>query len=471
MPTLYAPGTTPIAVTPRGFAVLEPGTSAALLGRIRTLVADGRGLGGVIEALTGAYGASLTAIPAFAVALPEGDGIRIAVRGDFAFEVDAATPERVTGTGVTTWTERVIPAVVRVALTTSEPDASSPAEWEIADGVVLAGGIVWDAAAPRPSAAPALAKRPEPASAPAAAAAAPEAPVATAGAAGAPSEPSAETSAEAPGAEPTSAVPATPRAAAPPVPANAVPAGGLIDSVPSLADAETLLPSDSALSPDDVAPARSGLDAWLMGEDEDDEDAAVGAAGFDELIGATVIRSADDVERQEAPAPAPAPGPAVAGDHDGATISLAQARALRAAASGVQGSNPAPSAADTPLDPLAPPRPPAPGRVRMSTGQVIPLDRTVVIGRRPRSTRVSGTDLPHLVAVDSPQQDISRSHVELRAEGESIVATDLRTTNGTTLLRPGTDPVRLHPGEGTVVVPGDVLDLGDVITVAIEGMS
>ena len=165
MPTLYAPGNTPIAVTPRGFAVLEPGTSAALLGRIRTLVADGRGLGGVIEALTGAYGTSLTAIPAFAVALPEGDGVRIAVRGDFAFEVDAATPERVTGTGVTTWTERVIPAVVRVALTSSEPDASSPAEWEIADGVVLAAGIVWDAAAPRPSAAPALAKRPEPASA------------------------------------------------------------------------------------------------------------------------------------------------------------------------------------------------------------------------------------------------------------------------------------------------------------------
>ena len=462
MPTLYAPGNTPIAVTPRGFAVLEPGTSAALLGRIRTLVAEGRGLGGVIEALTGAYGASLTAIPAFAVALPEGDGIRIAVRGDFAFEVDAATPERVTGAGVTTWTERVIPAVVRVALTSSEPDASSPAEWEIADGVVLAAGIVWDAAAPRPSAVPALAKRTEPASAPTAAAETPGT-----------SEDASEALPEAPGAEPTASVPETPRAAASPVPA--APAGGLIDSVPSLAHAETLLPSDSALSPDDAASARSGLDAWLMDEDDEDEaDAAAGAAGFDELIGATVIRSADDAaERHEAPmpTPAPAPGPAVVGDHDGATISLAQARALRAAASGVDSSSPAPSSADAPLDPLAPPRAPAPGRIRMSTGQVIPLDRTVVIGRRPRSTRVSGTDLPHLVAVDSPQQDISRSHVELRAEGESIVATDLRTTNGTTLLRPGTDPVRLHPGEGTVVVPGDVLDLGDGITVAIEGMS
>ena len=124
--------------------------------------------------------------------------------------------------------------------------------------------------------------------------------------------------------------------------------------------------------------------------------------------------------------------------------------------------------ADSVPSPLAPPRPPAPGRVRVSTGQVLPLDRTVVIGRRPRSTRVSGTDLPHLVAVDSPQQDISRSHVELRVEGESSVATDLRTTNGTTLLRPGADPVRLHPGEATVVVFGDVLDLGDGITVAIE---
>jgi hypothetical protein len=56
-------------------------------------------------------------------------------------------------------------------------------------------------------------------------------------------------------------------------------------------------------------------------------------------------------------------------------------------------------------------------------------------------------------------------------EGESIVATDLHTTNGTTLLRAGADPVRLHPGEGTVVVPGDILDLGDGITVVVEGIS
>jgi hypothetical protein len=31
--------------------------------------------------------------------------------------------------------------------------------------------------------------------------------------------------------------------------------------------------------------------------------------------------------------------------------------------------------------------------------------------------------------------------------------------------------MRLHPGEATVVVPGDVIDLGDGITVAIEDIA
>ena len=48
---------------------------------------------------------------------------------------------------------------------------------------------------------------------------------------------------------------------------------------------------------------------------------------------------------------------------------------------------------------------------------------------------------------------------------------DLHTTNGSTLLRPGADPVRLHPGEHTLVLTGDVVDLGDGITVAFEGLA
>lgn len=490
MPTLYAPGATPVAVTTRGFAALEAGASAALLGRIRSLLADGRGLGGVIEALTGAYGASLTAIPGFAVALVESESVRVAVRGDFAFEVAAGAAERVSGAGVTTWTERVIPAVQRVTLTSSEPDAA-PAEFEIADGIVLAGTIVWDAApvrsvaaaaadAPAPVAAPAPIEAPAPTAAPAPAdepRLAADAPVA-----GRRDEPEGQDDPvePSPDAEEEPAAPAPgPRRAAPPAVAAA--SGMLIDSssVPSVADAETLLPFDSALHPVAVPPGAPDT-AGAQPDDSDD------AAGFDAEVGATVLRPLDEpgsprdatagIPGVPAPVPgipAPVPGvPAtVIGDHDGATISLAQARALRAGASEDAAGAASALPADSAPAPLAPPRPPAPGRVRLSTGQVVALDRTVVIGRRPRSTRVSGTDLPHLVAVDSPQQDISRSHVELRVEGESIVATDLRTTNGTTLLRSGADPVRLHPGEGTVVVPGDVLDLGDGVTVHIEAPS
>ena len=502
MSTLYAPGSTPVAVTPRGFAVVEAGASAALLARIRAVLADGRGLGGVIEALTGAYGASLTAIPAFAVALAEADGVRVAVRGDFAFDVDAAASEHVSGAGVTTWTERVVPAVVRVTLATAELDSSAPAELEIADGIVLAAGIVWDAAAASASPVPAASRLPLAAASASAAAPGPRRRD-TSSAAAAPAAPGEAEASEIPAAPADPDAPATPAAPATPdtpatpdapaptdgspvrgpwssrvagtaVPA-AAPAAGLIDSsaVQSVADAETLLPLDSALSPHPGAPADTpaGTEAPAARDEE-----FASTTGYDHLWGATVIRSVEEAavrpegEEEVDAAPAPTTDAAPAGDHDGATISLAQARALREAAAGAGGGT-----ADLPIDsvapPLAPPRPPAPGRIRVSTGQVLPLDRTVVIGRRPRSTRVSGTDLPHLVAVDSPQQDISRSHVELRVEGESIVATDLRTTNGTTLHRSGADPVRLHPGESTVVVPGDVLDLGDGITVAIEGLS
>ena len=72
--------------------------------------------------------------------------------------------------------------------------------------------------------------------------------------------------------------------------------------------------------------------------------------------------------------------------------------------------------------------------------------------------------------MESPQQDISRSHLEVRPEGDTVVVIDLHTTNGSTLLRSGADPVRLHPGEQTIVLSGDVVDLGDGVTVAFEDL-
>ncbi|WP_157555810.1 FHA domain-containing protein, partial [Microbacterium hominis] len=146
------------------------------------------------------------------------------------------------------------------------------------------------------------------------------------------------------------------------------------------------------------------------------------------------------------------------GDHDGATIAVADVRAMRAERVAFESTDSVPA------------RRPAWGRIRLSTGRVVELERPVVIGRRPKSTRTSAAELPTLVAVDSPEQDISRSHVEIRAEGEHVLVTDLDTTNGTVLLRGGNEPVRLHPNEPTMVVTGDVLDLGDEVTVTFEDL-
>ena len=83
--------------------------------------------------------------------------------------------------------------------------------------------------------------------------------------------------------------------------------------------------------------------------------------------------------------------------------------------------------------------------------------------------RATGT-VPHLVSVTSADRSISSSHVELRVEGEDVLAVDLDSMNGTRLLRPGVDPVRLHPGQPSLLVAGDRLDLGDGVVLSFEGI-
>lgn len=120
--------------------------------------------------------------------------------------------------------------------------------------------------------------------------------------------------------------------------------------------------------------------------------------------------------------------------------------------------------------PVRPVARPALGKVMISTGGGFVLDRSAIIGRRPRASRVSVADMPQLITVPSPQQDVSRSHLELRLEGWHVLATDLGTTNGTTLHRPGADPVRLRPREGVGLGHEDVLDLGDGVLLRYLGV-
>ena len=122
--------------------------------------------------------------------------------------------------------------------------------------------------------------------------------------------------------------------------------------------------------------------------------------------------------------------------------------------------------------PIAPQAPRLIGRpvlavLHASDGGVAELDRPVLVGRAPDPSR-SGSREPRLLTVQSPGHDISRTHVEIAPDGWQIVVTDLHSTNGTTLVRPGGyDQQRLAPGESVPVQLGSVLELGDGVSVAI----
>lgn len=154
--------------------------------------------------------------------------------------------------------------------------------------------------------------------------------------------------------------------------------------------------------------------------------------------------------------------PAVVDDHDGMTVLTSDIVALRRQLPDWPG--------DAVPGPLAVPNAvtPPPGRIVLSSGMVVSLNRPVLIGRAPQVSRVTNDQLPRLVTVPSPNSDISRTHAQVRQDGEDIVVTDLNSTNGIFLLRADAGPQRLHPGEPTAVEPGVVVDLGDGVTFTVE---
>lgn len=109
-----------------------------------------------------------------------------------------------------------------------------------------------------------------------------------------------------------------------------------------------------------------------------------------------------------------------------------------------------------------------PGRIVLSSGMIVSLNRPVLIGRAPKASRVAKSKMPRLVSVPSPNNDVSRTHAQVRQEGDDILVTDLNSTNGVMIVREGASPQRLHPGEPAVVEPGVVVDLGDDVTFTVE---
>ncbi|HET9998476.1 MAG TPA: FHA domain-containing protein [Nocardioides sp.] len=128
--------------------------------------------------------------------------------------------------------------------------------------------------------------------------------------------------------------------------------------------------------------------------------------------------------------------------------------------------------------PGIPGQPPAPlvlaqpvARLTFSSGEVVEVDRAVIVGRAPEARRFTSTEQPRLVTVPSPNQEISSTHLEIRpgagADHGSAVATDLGSTNGTVLQQPGLPAEDLRPGIAVQLVPGAIIDLGDGVTIQV----
>ena len=113
-------------------------------------------------------------------------------------------------------------------------------------------------------------------------------------------------------------------------------------------------------------------------------------------------------------------------------------------------------------------RRPALATLTLSTGAAIEVAGDVVIGRAPQVQAGGDPHIVALVPVASPQHMVSRSHLMLTTSGWSVLAQDLGSSNGTVLARPGATPVLLGSGMPTPVFMGDLMDVGDGVTLRID---
>lgn len=415
----YEPGPWRAAVRADNIALLPPEIPAALVTQIWRAMEQRDGLAAVLESLVASFGVSFSSLPAFAVVdhIPETSEQRVIVRGEILVTVIASdgTRQSFSGAGASTWNDRSITAASAIYITASGRSLTEGGErLPLCDGVAGVTGISWSFGADSSESLP-RSVAPEPAVAPATT-----------------------------GAETLFTFGHTETMDSPQ------------ESPPHVEEAAEPIASEDADEYDDLIFGETRIvtsaAAALRLETEADPPAA---AGSPLISGIPPMPNDSPANLPIAPVP---PVSVAVGDHDGKTISVAQLRAMQEA-------NVLP---DAPAPTFTPQTHSAPTLV-VSTGERYDLDRSAVIGRRPRAVRAAGA-VPLLVAVPSPEQDISRSHVELRVEGGDILATDLDTTNGTRLLRNGKDPMRLHPGEQTLLVAGDRLDLGDGVLLSFEGI-
>lgn len=419
-----------LAVVRGGVVLMLPAASAPVVDDLWARLTEPDPVRTVLDRLTVD---GLSSTPSFGLAVRDGDRVRVVVRGAFSVRLGA---EAIDGEGVSTWVERVADAT---ALSLGATDASAAPDavvLPIVEGVVFAASVSSDAVEP---------------------VAAPEA----AAPSGAPVTAPASIAAAAPAAPPT-APPTAPAAA--PAAADPSPSRPVIDPATWAPPANPAAASPPPLPPLPPAPGpgpASGFDAV-------DDATIIAPVGGSPAAPAAPAAPAD----REEPAPAAGgeqtivpPTDTIGGDHDGMTVvgvDLQRLRAERDARRAAQGDLDAP-AASAASGAVAAPR----LSLRMPDGSLEPVTHEVLLGRAPSVSQVSGGRLPRVVAIGAGDQDISRNHVRVAVEGDTVVITDLHSRNGTHVAQPGKAPVRLRAGEPTPVLVGTVVDLGGGWTIQV----
>ncbi|WP_282856802.1 FHA domain-containing protein [Pseudoclavibacter helvolus] len=428
-----------------GIGLLATSGQQELAVEIWSRLSAGGGTPEIVEALFASSGGSLAALPDFAIVIVEqGASARVLLRGRVRAILTSAdgSIERADGMGTASWAERLVPrgALVRLAevSTEAETDKSAPLvdhdaeELPLGDGVAKGASVSGrfevtrdEPATGSPPVASQVQQAPSPATPPATSPVTPPA---------------------APLDEPRVALPKSSAAPASPPPAAAVPV-----TVPSSSGSAPYPAFEPEASPVPAAEPTPFSESEAKSENK----------YADMLAGESRLLTVEDAAVRtpsEEPVAVVMAGPrtesGLLGDHDGHTQLHVE---------------PGAGGTPSPADPFSAEVPRRPKLVLLvSSGGEYVLDRGAVIGRKPALARVQAGDVPHLVTVASPEQGISRSHVELRVDGDDIVATDLDTGNGTTLIRFGQPPRRLRANEATLIVAGDRLDIGDGVLLNFE---
>lgn len=107
------------------------------------------------------------------------------------------------------------------------------------------------------------------------------------------------------------------------------------------------------------------------------------------------------------------------------------------------------------------------GVLRFSNGDVVTLDKGVIMGRAPQVPE-DRDDRPNVMQLESRNRDVSRSHVEVSIDGWHVFVEDLGSTNGTIVVLPGLPAQQLRPHDQQIIEPGTVVSLTDDLNFVFE---